>query len=317
MFTSIFPIGGIVGPVLGGVFVTYWSWRGIFLVNIPIGIVLFFLVIAIVPDNARSIRHRLDINGIALLGVGILGVMVAMSYLGTGSASVTAFWFVAPFVVGLASLVGFVRHAARAPAPFVPMRLLRGRGFGTMNLLNFLFGIAVVGFGALVPLYAEERYGLSSLSAGSLLTARAVGMIVVAGLAVFALRRTGYRLPMIVGFVVAAGGLAMMSLPASGLTPYSWLAVAAGITGIGMGICLPASNNAVLQLAPESTAAVAGLRGMFRQAGGITGISVVTAIIARSPNPAHAQGQVFLVFAFILIAVIPLVLAIPEHHGSW
>ena len=137
---------------------------------------------------------------------------------------------------------------------------LRGAGFAVMNLINFFYGIAVLGFSALVPLYAEDRYGLSSLAAGTLLTARAVGMIAVAALATFALRRTGYRPPMIAGFLLSSVGLVMLALAPPGLTPYVWLAVSAAVTGIGVGIGVPASNNAVLQLAPESTAAISGLR---------------------------------------------------------
>jgi EmrB/QacA subfamily drug resistance transporter len=317
LFTSIFPIGGIIGPILGGVFVTYWSWRGIFLVNVPLGVVLFFLALAFVPNTATSARARLDWPGIASLGVGLLGVMLAISYLGVGSASALSPLFVGPLLIGLASLVLFVRHSAHAEKPFVPIGLLRGRGFAIVNLINFFFGVAALGFGALVPLYAESRFGISTLDAGTLLTARAVGMIAVAGLAVFALRRTGYRLPMIIGFVLAACGLFLTSLDHHGMSPYVWLAMAAGVTGLGMGISLPASNNAVLQLAPDSTAAIAGLRGMFRQAGGITGISVVTAVVARSADPAVAFAHVFLVMAVLVVALVPLIWLVPDHHGSW
>jgi MFS family permease len=142
-------------------------------------------------------------------------------------------------------------------------------------------------------------------------------MIAVAAIAVFTLRRTGYRPPMIAGFVLASTGLLLMSVAPPVLSPYAWLAVAAGITGIGMGVAIPATNNATLQLAPESTAAIAGLRGMFRQSGGITGISIVTAIIARSSNPGVAQAHVFVVLAVFLVCLIPLVFLVPEHHGSW
>jgi MFS family permease len=155
------------------------------------------------------------------------------------------------------------------------------------------------------------------LAAGTLLTSRAVGMIAVAALAVFALRRTGYRPPMIVGFVVASAGLALMALAPHGVTPYAWLAIAAAVMGIGMGVGLPASNNAVLQLAPESTAAVSGLRGMFRQAGGITGLSIATSVLARSSDPGAAQAHVFVVFAILLLCLIPLVFLVPEHRGTW
>jgi EmrB/QacA subfamily drug resistance transporter len=317
LFTSIFPIGGIVGPILGGVFVTYWSWRGIFLVNVPIGIVLFCLAVTLVPDSAKRARGRVDVTGIVLLGTGLLGAMLAVSYLGGATSSPLSPAFVGPLAVGLVGLVLFVRHSARATHPFIPLRLLRGHGFAVMNLINFMFGVAILGFGTLVPLYAEERYGIHTLAAGSLLTARAVGMIAVAAIAVFTLRRTGYRPPMIAGFVLASTGLLLMSVAPPVLSPYAWLAVAAGITGIGMGVAIPATNNATLQLAPESTAAIAGLRGMFRQSGGITGISIVTAIIARSSNPGVAQAHVFVVLAVFLVCLIPLVFLVPEHRGSW
>ena len=78
-----------------------------------------------------------------------------------------------------------------------------------MNVINYFNGAAVIGFASLVPLYAEERFGLKALSAGTLLTVRAVGMLAVAALATFALRRTGYRLPMIAGFAATAIGTAL------------------------------------------------------------------------------------------------------------
>ena len=156
-----------------------------------------------------------------------------------------------------------------------------------------------------------------TLGAGTLLTARAVGMISVAGVAVLALRRTGYRLPMIGGFVILAGGLLAMAWPAP-ISPYVWLAVAAGVTGCGMGLSVPASNNASLQLAPDQVAAIAGLRGMFRQGGAIIAVSLTTAIIARSHDPGVMQARVFVVFAALLTTLLPVVWwMVPDHHGNW
>lgn len=316
LFTSIFPIGGIVGPILGGVFVTYFSWRWIFLVNVPIGITLFVLALAFVPRSVTRTGGRFDVTGVALLGTGLLGLMLAISYLGENGATLGSVLFIAPLLVGVGALVWFVRHSTHIADPFVPLRLLRGNGFAALNVMNFFYGVAVLGFGALVPLYAEERYGLHILEAGTLLTARAVGMIAVSGLVTFSLRRVGYRLPIVGGFVIGAIGLALLAVPDIG-GPYVWLSIAAGITGVGLGMATPATNNAVLQLAPEHTAAVAGLRGMFRQSGGITGISIVTAIIARSNDPAHTQAWVFVVFAVILVLLTPLVRLVPEHKGGW
>jgi EmrB/QacA subfamily drug resistance transporter len=316
-FTSIFPIGGIVGPVLGGVFVTYWSWRGIFLVNVPIGIVLLVLATIFIPHSPRRARTSPDFVGIGLMAAGLLGVMFAVSYLGAARTSWLSVPFLAGLLIGIGALVGFVWHAARARDPFIPMRLLRGHGFAIMNLINFFFGVAALGFGALVPLYAEQRFGMDTLAAGTLLTARAVGMIAVAGVATFALRRTGYRMPMRIGFAVSAVGLGLMAAPPQWLSDYTWLAASAAVVGIGMGVSIPASNNAIMHLSPSDLGAVSGLRGMFRQAGGITGLSVVTAVLARSGNPGLTQAWALVVLGVVLVALLPLIWLVPEHRGSW
>jgi MFS family permease len=211
----------------------------------------------------------------------------------------------------------FLRHARRGRDPFIPANLLHGRGFGIMNLINFLFGAAALGFGALVPLYAEDRFGISVLQAGTLLTARAIGMVCVAGLAVLALRRTGYRMPMIAGFTIIAIGLVGLSWDQQVLTPYAWLSIAAGVAGIGMGMATPASNNAIMQLAPAQIGAISGLRGMFRQGGAIMSISVVTALVARSGDSGSTLAIALVVFAGIIVLSLPLILLVPEHKGGW
>jgi EmrB/QacA subfamily drug resistance transporter len=317
MFTSILPVGGIIGPIVGGFFVSYWSWRGIFLVNVPIGILLIALTIKFIPSSAaRQTSTRIDVRGVALLAILIATAMFGVSYLGSGKIPLYSPVFLGAEVVAFVALCLFVRHSRRDAAPFVPYRLLRGRGFGVMNFINLIYGAAALGFSALVPLYAQNRYHISALGAGTLLTARAVGMIAVAGVAAMALRRTGYRWPMIIGFAVLAGGLVMMSL-SPGISAYAWLAIAAAITGFGMGLSVPASNNASLQLAPDQVAAIAGLRGMFRQSGAIIAVSVTTAIIARSSTPGLVQAHVFVVFAILLVLLLPLIRLVPDHHGNW
>jgi EmrB/QacA subfamily drug resistance transporter len=317
LFSSIFPMGGIVGPVLGGVVVTYWSWRGIFLVNIPVGLVLLALGAVVIPHIPKRRDPHLDFRGVMLLGVTLLSAMLGIGYLGGDHGDPLSAYFLLPECCAVLAAMAFVRHSARAASPFVSLRFLTGRGFGVMNLLNFLYGSAVMGFGPLVPLYAETRFHLAALPAGTLLTARAAGMIGVAAVSVWMLRRTGYRWPISVGFVLCAVGLVGTAASPHGLTPYAWLALATAVCGIGMGVATPAANNATLQLAPEHAAAVAGLRGMFRQAGAISAVSITAAIVARSSDPALAQAHTFLVFAAILLASLPLVVLVPEHRGRW
>jgi MFS family permease len=172
---------------------------------------------------------------------------------------------------------------------------------------------------SLVPLYAEQRYHLPVVSAGTLLSARAVGMIAMGTIAAFALRRTGYRLPMIAGYSVVAVGTLLMSLaPKWAISPYLWLSVSAGITGLGNGMANPASRNASLQLAPDEVAAITGLRQMFTYIGMIFSVSIVTAILNHSASPGVTQEFILWVVAgILLIVMVPLVFRVPEHKGTW
>ena len=316
LFSSVFPLGGIIGPVLGGVFVTYWSWRGIFLVNVPLGVILITSGAAFIPASTWRRDQRLDVRGVALLGTTLLAAMFGVALLGDGRSAADPVFLTLESAAAVAG-TAFARHTARAGAPFISAEYLVGRGFGVMNVINFLFGSAVLGFAALVPLYAQQRYGLPALAAGTLLTARGAGAITAAVLAVALLRRTGYRWPMLAGFSLTAAGLIGLAVSPHALSSYAWLAAAAGITGVGMGTSTPAANNATLQLAPDQAAAVAGLRGMFRQSGAITAVSVTAAVLARSAHPGLAQARMFVVFAVIMLGVLPLILLVPDHRGRW
>jgi EmrB/QacA subfamily drug resistance transporter len=318
MFTSIFPIGGIVGPVFGGVIAQDWSWRGIFLVNIPIGIVLVGLGIKFIPKGVRRPSAGLDLGGVTLLALTILAAMFAITSLGSTRVELWDPRFYGPLLAACCFGVTFVRRSKRHATPFIPVRLLWGQGFFTMNVINLLFGTAVLGFGALIPLYAQNRYHIQIASAGTLLSARAVGTICIAAAAAMMLRRTGHKVPMIAGFSAIAVGLVMLAIHSpGGVPPYLWLAGWSLLTGLGMGVALPATNNATLQLAPDMVAQIAGLRGMFRQSGGILCVSITTALLARSSNPGITQADTLLVEAGIMLLMVGLVHFVPEHKGRW
>lgn len=318
MFTSIFPIGAIIGPVVGGLLVTYTSWRAIFLVNIPFGVIVFVLVAIRIRQRHTPATTSVDVTGIALLCTLLLSTMTAITLLGTDTVPALRFGAAGAAAVVAAVLAWrFLRHARRDPTAVVPIRLLRGRAFGTMNAVNVMFGVAALGFGTLVPLYAEHRYGIIPLAAGLLLAVRAVGMIATSGLAVSLLRRVGTRALMVTGFALLAVGLVLLAVPPPGMDAQLWLCLAAGVTGLGMGIAAPASNNATLHLAPNEISSVTGLRGMFRQTGAILSISVITAVLSSSVDPGMAQAVAFVVLAVVLLAAIPLIVSMPDHRGSW
>ena len=320
LFGSIFPIGSMIGPIFGGLFVSYWTWRGIFFVNVPIGILLIVCCLRYVPrdpDREARARRPVDVTGMVLLGAGALALMLGISYLGEAGASASSPLFIAPLLAGLLGLALFGRHIRRVPDPFILPRLIGGRGFGAVNVINILYGGAVAGMLALIPLYAVNRYHISALGSGTLLTAEGIAVIALSSLAAMALRRTGYRWPLYTGSACIAIGVAGLALHPAGVSPYEWLAITACVIGIGTGFSAPASRNACLQLAPDQSAALAALRSTGRQVGQIAAVSITTAIIAQSASPGQLQAKVFVAFAILLVVCLPVIARVPEHRGSW
>ena len=320
-FGSLFSIGTMIGPIFGGLFVTYWSWRGIFFVNVPIGVAVILLALRYVPRDppaAPGTDTKTDAPGMALMGIGLLAGMLAASYLGEANADPRSASFIVPSVIAIIALWMFFHHIHRSVHPFIDPRLIHGPGFGAVNLVNGLFGGITSGVVALVPLYATNRYGFNALDSATLLIAEGVAAVVLSVVAALILRRTGYRLPLYIGsIVIAIGTLLLAAKPTAGLSPYAWLAVSSFLVGAGVGAINPASRNAGLQLEPERSSTLAALRSMFMQIGTIAIVTIATAILASSRKPGVMQAWIFVAAAALLIVALPLISRVPEHHGSW
>jgi len=321
LFGSIFSIGTMIGPIFGGLFVTYWTWRGIFLVNVPIGAAVIVLALRYVPRDrmqAERTRPKMDAAGMALLGCGLLSGMLAVTHLAERGVRAWSPSFVIPLAIAIVALWMFFRHINRSTYPFIAPRLISGLGFGAVNLLNGLYGGVTSGVIALVPLYATNRYGIDALDSGALLVAQGAAAITLSTIAAFALRRTGYRPPLYVGGTVIAIGMLLLHFrPVAGMSPYVWLSGATFLIGAGRGANNPASRNAGLQLAPEHSSTLAALRTMCMQIGTIITISIDTAILSTSHDPGHIQAWLFAGAGALLIAMLPLITRVPEHRGSW
>ena len=321
LFGSIFSIGIMIGPIFGGLFVSYWTWRGIFLVNVPIGIAVAVLALRYIPRDeprAEGPRPGMDAVGMALLGGGLLSGMFAVSYLAERNADAWSPVFVIPLAIAFVAVWMFFRHINRTKSPFITPRLISGQGFGAVNLFNGLYGGVTGGVVALIPLYAWSRYGINELHSSTLLIAQGAASILLSIAGAFALRRTGYRLPLYIGGVVNAAGMLMLAFsPAPAITPYVWLAGSALLIGIGRGVNNPASRNAGMQLAPESSSTLAALRTMTMQIGTIITVSVDTAILAGAQDPGHTQAWLFGLTGALLLVALPMIHLVPEHRGSW
>jgi len=315
LFSSIFPLGALVGPVVGGIILTNWSWRAVFLVNVPIGTAFTMLAWKFLPSSARQNgRHagRPDVAGALLMGGGVLGLMLAITDLGSRTVGVTSPSFLVPFALAVLCGWAFLRRCATAVEPLIPLRLLKGRAFAASNAVNVVWGACAIGFGSLVPLFAEDRYGLTPLSSGTLLTARAIGEIVLAICASVLIHRTGYRVPIIAGIALIAAGMAMIATHPVLVSPYMWLAIGATVTGLGTGLSAPAANNASIELAPDDIGTITGLRGAARNGGAILGIALATSVAAHSGHEVAALTHAFFVLAALLVCMVPLVFLIPD-----
>jgi MFS family permease len=321
LFGSIFSVGAMIGPIFGGLFVTYWSWRGIFLVNVPIGLMVTALALRYVPADRpppEGIRPRMDAMGIALLGSGLLFGMLAISYLGEAAAHAWLPLFAILFALAILALWMFFRHIGRSAHPFIAPRLINGPGFGPVNVLNLVYGGVTSGVIALVPLYAINRYEINALDSGTLLVAQGAAAIILSIVAAFALRRTGYRAPLYAGGAIMATGMLLLAFsPLAGVTPFVWLSGSTFLIGVGRGANNPASRNAGLQLAPEHSSTLAALRTMCMQIGTIVTVTIDTAILASSHEPGRMQALLFVLAAALVLGTLPVITRVPEHSGSW
>ncbi len=321
LFGSIFPVGAMIGPIFGGLFVSYWSWRGIFLVNVPIGAVVMALCLRYVPrDPPRTPPRdeRMDGAGMALLGAGILAGMLAASRLGEAHARAWSPMFIIPLAICIVTLVLFFGHLERVTQPFIAPRLIYGPKFGPVNLVNGLYGGVTYGMVALIPLYATNRYGMNTLDAGTLLTAQGIAAATLSIASALALRRTGHRPLLYAGSVLIAIGIVLLAIhPAAGISPYVWLAGSAFLVGVGSGAINPPSRNAALQIAPEQSATLAALRTMALQIGSITAVSIATTFLAQAREPGVVQAWLYVACAVLFVALLPLIARVPEHRGAW
>lgn len=321
LFGSIFSIGSMIGPIFGGLFVSYWSWRGIFFVNVPIGLIVIALALHFIPRDPPQepgSRRGIDAIGTVLLGVGIFAAMLPASYLGEKEANLSSPMFIIPTAIAIVTLWAFFHHIHRSANPLIDPHLIHGSGFGAINLVNGIFGGVTGGAVALVPLYATNRYGLNALDSGTLLIAEGVAAILLSAVAALILRRTGYRSPLYIGNVIITVGLVLLALrPPAGISPYLWLAFSSLLLGAGAGAINPAGRNAGLQMEPERSSPIAAIRSMSMQIGTIAIVTIATAILATSKHPGLSQGTIFLITALLFAVCMPLVAFVPEHHGSW
>ncbi len=325
LFTSIFPIGGVIGPNLGGWIVSRYSWRYIFYINLPIGISLLVLIVIVLKESKILVRPHIDFLGASFFFGAILFLMLGLNFIAENFSISSLLSTVIFIVLSSFCLYLFFRQENRDSNPILDMALLRSKPFLAANLYNMIVGAGVLGIFAFIPLYATSVHKLSTLVSGVILTPRSLAMIPAAATTSFLLKRWGYRWPMVLGLIITS--LSTILLWSQGLRLLRMIGIHLGVaeilaalmmfTGIGIGIALPASNNACIELMPEKVATITGLRGMFRSVGGAFGISLITIILHSSSTPANGFGTTFISFGLGLLFTIPLTFLMPTGKKRW
>jgi len=324
LFSSIFSIGGIVGPNLGGWIVSRYSWRYIFYINLPIGLGLLVLILVLLRDTQERSRPHIDLAGAGYFFGAILFLMLGCNQLADNFSAASGLLAVLLVLVSGIFLVLFARHERREPNPILDLTLLRSKPFLAANVYNMMIGAGIFGIVSFIPLYATSVQHLSTMMSGMILTPRSIGVICSSTITSFLLQRWGYRWPMVWGLCIMAvstlllgdtefqlwrGLLLTWSVPER-------LSLLILVTGIGLGIALPASNNACIELMPSKIATITGLRGMFRYVGGAVGISLTTLILHVSGSAAVGFRITFITFGLVLLGTVPLVFLMPTGRQA-
>ena len=314
LFSSIFPLGALVGPIVGGIILTTGAGEGCSWSTCP-SAAFTMLAWRFLPSSAGH-GGRPDVVGALLMGGGVLGLMLAITDAGSRTVGLTSPSFLVPFVLrGL-------RLGIRAPLrpgrnPVIPFQLLRGRVFAATNAINVVWGACAIGFGSLVPLFAEDRYGLTPLSSGTLLTARAIGEIMLAMFAAVLIHRTGYRVPIIVGIALIAGGLAMIATRSELYRRTYGSRSGPALPGLAP-VCRLQRPITPLSSCARRCRSHHGAAGTARQGGAIIGIAIATSVAAHTGHEVQSLTNAFFVLAALLVCMVPLVFLVPDgrrHTG--
>ncbi|OAE12335.1 MFS transporter [Pseudomonas simiae] len=305
----------IVGPLLGGFIVDQWSWPWIFLINVPIGGLAFYLIAVRLHLPARSIAHQLDVGGalLATLFTGSFLLLMVQGGHAFGWGSWQALGLTAISVIALSAYVQVQRFAAE---PITPLRLFANDIFSVSSALFFLSAATLFVGLLFVPLMLQNVFGLSALGAGSSIIALLSGLIGATMLTGTIISRTGrYKIFPILGALLAGLGLYLLGRLHVGTA--LWLIVLfLAVLGIGLGffiqVVVVAGQNAV---AYDDLGVATGALNFFKTLGGATGAAIFGAVLA--PRMAHAATAEAMLAAFhsvfqgaMILMVLALVLAL-------
>jgi MFS family permease len=280
-YTSVgWTMGAIIGIVLGGVIVTYISWRWIFWINVPVGVAALAVATRVLHDrdDERS-RRRLDLAGMITLGLGLFGVLWAMTRLANTAFDAT----VACYLIGGLFFIGvFIVIEHRVKEPMLPLSIFRVPTMSASLAASLFQGLASFAVLFLLIMYMQGPRGLSPIHASLLLVPGYVLGSVAGPYAGRLADRRSPVLPATAGLAIQVAALAIYA-QLTNTTPLWVVVLASIVNGVGASFFFPANSSAVMKAAPpESFGIASGMLRTFANIGMVFSFAVAILIASRS-----------------------------------